>query len=233
MSKCPSTLRRMAAVLVMAAALPLVAASQPAAPSQHDVHSPSPASSEQGLEFTIPDGTGRVEFDATGWPSALRIHGQGRGLAGTLRVGAGAPSGTISFRLDTLDTGIGLRNRHMTETYLETAKYPSAVLTLTRLDVARLPATESFDVGDVEFEGALELHGLNRLVKGKARIARDHGRIDVEAALELSTTDFGIEVPKFMGITVGEQVKVKVAFSALAQPALARASEGDHAVRHH
>ena len=43
-------------------------------------------------------------------------------------------SGTLALtvRLDTLDTGIALRNKHMKETYLETDKFPEA-----RLEVAR------------------------------------------------------------------------------------------------
>lgn len=232
MSKCPSTLRSVAVALWTAVvAVPLFAAPRPPAPAKETVSAASPVP-DKGLELTIPKGAGKVEFIATGWPSALRIRGQGRGLEGTLHVDGDVASGSLSFPLDALDTGIDLRNRHMRENYLETAKYPSATLRLTRLDLSRLPEGQAFDVADVDFEGVLELHGLPRPVKGTARITRDRTRIDVDAALDLRTTDYGIPIPKYMGITVAEQVKVKVAFSALAQPLLAHADEGANAVRH-
>src|SRR4029450_12304928 len=73
---------------------------------------------------------GSVEFVATGWPSALEVHGKGSGPAGAL---------TVTADLASLQTGISLRDRHLKEEYLHVDRYPQARLTLSHLDISRLP----------------------------------------------------------------------------------------------
>lgn len=157
---------------------------------------------------------GSVEFVATGWPSALKIHGKGTGPAGTLTVTDHAVTGSLAVDLASLETGIGLRDRHLKEEYLQVDRYPQARLTLSHLDVRRLPEGATFGAVAIPFEGTLLLHGVEKPVSGQARVSRNDSRVAVSAQFSISLGDFGVGVPKYMGITVAEKVDVKAAFSA-------------------
>jgi polyisoprenoid-binding protein YceI len=161
---------------------------------------------------------GSVEFLATGWPSALKIHGKGTGPAGTLTVSDRCVSGSLAVDLASLETGIGLRDRHLKEEYLQVDRYPEARLTLSHLDVSALPEGASFGAVAVPFEGRLRLHGVEKPVSGQAKVSRDDSRLTVSAQFSIRLGDFGVDVPKYMGITVAEKVDVKAAFSAAVGP---------------
>jgi polyisoprenoid-binding protein YceI len=173
--------------------------------------------SSSPVNFELRNDGGRIEFFATGRPSALRIHGKGKGPDGTITVAEGVVTGALAFDLDSLETGIGLRDRHMKETYLETSRYPRASLTLKQLDASRLPQASSFAPVTVPFEGTLSLHGVERPVTGQAKVSRDGARISSTATFAINLGEFGIAVPSYLGITVAEKVEVKATFSALVE----------------
>jgi len=161
---------------------------------------------------------GSVEFLATGWPSALKIHGKGTGPAGTLTVTDHSVSGFLAVDLASLETGISLRDRHLKEEYLQVDRYPEARLTFSSLDVSAVPEGETFGAVAVPFEGRLRLHGVEKPVSGQAKVSRNDSRLAVSAQFSINLGDFGVAVPKYMGITVAEKVDVKAAFSAAVGP---------------
>jgi polyisoprenoid-binding protein YceI len=158
---------------------------------------------------------GSVEFLATGWPSALRINGKGVGPEGSLSMTGSEVSGSLAVDLGTLTTGIALRDRHMKEQYLEVQRFPRAELALTRLDLKQVPDGSDFGAVTVPFEGTLSLHGVQKPVSGQAKVSRSAEKVTVNAVFSIQLGDFGIAVPKYLGITVAEKVEVKAAFSAL------------------
>ncbi len=105
-------------------------------------------------------------------------------LLGTLALGAAPPvslTGELSVDLATLDTGIGLRNRHLREKYLEVAKgkgYDKAVLSQIHLTEAKGVSFE----GKSGFTGTLVLHNVQRLVTGTAEVRRAGSGVRVEAS---------------------------------------------------
>jgi len=134
---------------------------------------------------------------------------------GTLTLGASKPvslKGEISVELRTLDTGIGLRNQHLRDNYLEVSKpgLDKAVLTEIRLNDAD---GEAFQ-GRTGFTGMLLLHGVRRQVAGTAVIRREGSGVSVEASFPLALTDFGIKPPEYLGVGVGNKLIVKVLFAA-------------------
>jgi polyisoprenoid-binding protein YceI len=159
-------------------------------------------------------GAGSIEFLATGWPSALQIHGKGNGPEGTLTVTDHSVEGSLAVDLRSLQTGIGLRDRHLKENYLQVDRYPQARLTVTRLDMGYVPDGPAFGAVAVPFEGTLLLHGVEKPVSGQARVSRKDGRVTATAQFSIKIVEFGIDLPKYMGITVGEKVEVKTSFSA-------------------
>jgi polyisoprenoid-binding protein YceI len=163
----------------------------------------------------------QVDFEAVGNPSALKIHGKCSQLKADLRTESNRVSGSVVFPLDCLETGIELRDRHMKEKYLETARFPESRLVLEGVNPAR---------GEQSFQGMLSLHGVSRLVQGKFTLtdAKDqkeekmegsHG-VGVQARFTIKLTDFQIQLPSFAKITVADEVTVSVKFKAAEMPPL-------------
>lgn len=162
----------------------------------------------------LDQGSGAVEFDAIGRPSAIKIRGKGAAPRGSLTLEGNVASGAVTFELDSLDTGIKLRNQHMKKKYLETAKYSKAQLTITKLSVPEAINGETAKFDKLPFDGKLSLHGVEKPITGFARIERSGKLISVDADLALKISDYGITTPGFAGITMAEDVKILVRFSA-------------------
>lgn len=137
-------------------------------------------------------------------------------LSGRLAADAAQPgrlTGELAVDLTTLDSGIGLRNTHMRENYLEVSKgegYQRAVLKDIVLsgDVATVSATT--------FTATLLVHGVERPVRGEARLARAGDGVRVEASFPIVLPDHGIAKPRYLGVGVRDEVQVKVKFQAAA-----------------
>ena len=137
-------------------------------------------------------------------------------MAGQLAPDPSNPSrltGELAVDLKTLDSGIGLRNTHMRENYLEVGKgesFDRAVLSEIALgggDVATVS-------GSTTFTGMLQLHGTKKAVSGQARVTRSGSDVRVEASFPVSLPDFGIAEPRYLGVGVKDQVQVRVKFGS-------------------
>lgn len=117
--------------------------------------------------------------------------------------------GAVSVDLKSLDTGIGLRNDHLRNEYLEVDKgdgFDKAVLSDIRLgDVD----WERFQ-GKTAFTGTILLHGIRKAIQGEARIRKEGSSMRVEAGFPLTIADFGIAKPQYLGIGVKNEVVAKV-----------------------
>ena len=137
-------------------------------------------------------------------------------LNGTLTLEQPKPSrlgGEISTDLATIDTGIGLRNQHLREKYLEVAKgkgFDKAILSEIQLNDAEGEAFE----GRTAFTGTLLLHGVKHPVEGTAEVRREGAGRRVRAEFPLLVTDFGITPPEYLGVGVASKLLVKVQFTA-------------------
>ena len=137
-------------------------------------------------------------------------------LNGTLTLEQPKPSrlsGEISTDLATIDTGIGLRNQHLREKYLEVAKgkgFDKAVLSEIQLSDAEGEAFE----GRTAFTGTLLLHGVKHPVEGTAEVRREGAGRRVRAEFPLLLTDFGITPPEYLGVGVASKLLVKVQLTA-------------------
>jgi polyisoprenoid-binding protein YceI len=128
----------------------------------------------------------------------------------------GTIDGALAVDLRTLQTGIGLRDTHMRERYLEVGKgegYSTAILDRIRLD----GNDTSTPVGKVAFRGVLALHGQEREVTGTADIRRSGQTLRVQASFPVAVSDFGIESPTYLGVGVRNEVTVAVSFQAISK----------------
>ena len=140
-------------------------------------------------------------------------------LSGALRpsaAGAASFSGDLRVDLATLDTGIGLRNGHLRDNYLEVERgreFREAVLSRIVLDA---PPPSRGGRRDTRFSATLALHGERRPVEGEAELRRRDGWMQVEAVFSLSLEAFGIPPPRYLGIGVRDAVEITVRFDAAA-----------------
>lgn len=150
-----------------------------------------------------PAGPGNVSFRAIG-PAGLTIDGKGQNVA------ASESGGTIKVvaKLTDLKTGIDLRDDHLKKA-LEVNKYPDAILTIERSKL-NLPADgktlESSGIGQ------LTLHGVTKPTKFFYKATRAGADYEVKGRLEIDISQFKIEPPSYLGVTVEKDVKVKTNF---------------------
>jgi polyisoprenoid-binding protein YceI len=126
---------------------------------------------------------------------------------------AGALDGELQVDLQTLDTGIGLRNTHLREKYLEVGKgagFDRAVLSEIVVSGADLAAGS----GKGTFKGVLALHGTRKPVGGDVRLTPAAGHVKVDATFPVQLPDFGIAEPRYLGVGVRDQVQVRAKFVA-------------------
>ena len=189
--------------LALTGALALAVAAQSAAPA---------AAGAQSAAWRVASGELVVVCPLTVGGS---FEARTRGLSGHLAVDPAQPSrltGEVVVDLKTLDTGIGLRNTHMRDNYLEVGKgdlFERAVL--SEIVLKGEAATAS---GATTFTATLLVHGTRKPVSGQVRIARAGADVRVDASFPVNLTDFGIPEPRYLGVGVKDQVQVKVKFGS-------------------
>jgi polyisoprenoid-binding protein YceI len=138
-----------------------------------------------------------------------------RSLSGELRADPSKPTsvaGEIAVDLRTLDSGIGLRNTHMRDNYLEVGRgdgFDRAVLS----DIV-LGADVATASGSVSFTASLLVHGVRKPVAGQAKVTRSGSEVRVDASFPVKLADYGIAEPRYLGVGVKDQVQVRVKFGS-------------------
>lgn len=158
---------------------------------------------------TLTPSDGSTQFLAVGRPSALKINGKGEGPAGSLSFKKAGEnfvmSGEAIVDLSSFETGIGMRDRHMKETYLEVEKFKTAKLTLKDVAVPRAILEKG---GEVKCKGNLDLHGKQRDVDVVMTLEKKDAMVGATSKFTIKLSDFAIAVPKYAGITVADEVTV-------------------------
>ena len=153
-----------------------------------------------------------VEFLAIGRPSALKIKGNRAKPEGKITFKDNSIDGIIMLNLEDFETGISLRDRHMKEKYLETAKedFKNVKLTLAKIELPKTYWKNPIPI-KIDFQGKLWLHGVEKEISGELEIGTaSKENLQGQARFSIVLTDFGIAIPSFSGITVAEKVDVEV-----------------------
>lgn len=131
--------------------------------------------------------TGTATFKAKGTLPGMSIDGTGIVVEGEF-------PGKMTADLTKIKTGLELRDKH-TQEHLETDKYPKATMVVTP------------DQGyPGQFTGVLELHGVQKEIKGTAE--SDGNKL--KAQFEVNIADFGIKKPRHLGVGIDDVIKVSV-----------------------
>ena len=115
--------------------------------------------------------------------------------------------------LNTLDTGIGLRNRHMRENYLETEKFPTTHFKGSLIKIDKSNPNEITALA----QGKMFIHGVERLKSVQVTIKKEGDKLRVIGEFEVKLSDYGITVPSIMFYKIDEAMQLKIDFS-LHQP---------------
>lgn len=133
----------------------------------------------------------KCEFFAKASIGVLEFTGTGCTIDGKPKIEGGKVSGEFSVDLTKLDAGV--RTEHMHDKYLETKKFPKAILKLDPMPESGGP-----------FTGKLSLHGIEKSVSGTAEKTAS----GFSFKFEVSTPDFGITEASYKGITIAKTVAI-------------------------
>lgn len=150
--------------------------------------------------------------------------GSTRRVTGSVTVDPAAPGtgAAASFQVDmaSLDTGMSLRNTHMRENHLHTAKYPQSLFLLKTLTgaapplkagvPARLTATGDFTAHGVARPRTLPVD-VTWWPDGKASPLKKAGPLlHLVCRFDVALADHGIPRPEFLFMKVSETMQVTV-----------------------
>lgn len=107
------------------------------------------------------------------------------------KAGAGITASGIVLPLATLTTGMGLRDNHMKDKYLEVKKYPNAEVTM---------AQGSGGKGKAK----IKMRGVEKEVEGTYKVVGAF----VEASFTIKLSDFNITGIRYQGIGVKDEAHV-------------------------
>lgn len=116
----------------------------------------------------------------------------------------------LYFEVDlrTVDTGIGLRNRHMREDYLETNKYPMTSYKGKIIYSDKVSDTEY----KVVIDGNMSIHGVTKPLKINGNLYKADDGFRIKAYFEILLTDYNIEIPKLMFMKISNTIKLALDF---------------------
>ena len=166
----------------------------------------APAETETSVQ--LDESTSEVEFKAVGYPTFLKVDGKGSQLKGKFTVTGRQVTGEARFPLSTLSTGIGLRDSHMKEKYLQVKKHPDAVFTLTQLELTGDFTKKNVSFDQIPFTGWLTLRGNKHPVKGTVDVLKNGREVTIYAKFATKISYYNIPQPGYMGITVADDVDV-------------------------
>lgn len=157
---------------------------------------------------------GYVKFLAKATPGFLKVKGESvnKFPEGQIKIEKNKATGEFTFDLvDLKDSdGIQTRNDHMKNKYLEIQKFPSAKLSLHPIDLNPNDLKAKFTKS---FIGDLTLHGKTNPINGQFDFNPAENK--AIAKFQVSIPQYNIDIPKHMGVVVGEVVEMEIAVNLI------------------
>jgi len=149
-------------------------------------------------------GENTIGFSATG-TLGLKIDGSVSKV--DIKEDGGALKLTVALK--DVETGMGLRNKHMLED-VEAAKFPDIALSIP-LETLKLP--EDGKSLEAEGKGTWSFHGKTKELPFKYTASAKGGVVSIEATSALNVKDFEVKIRSYMGITVKPDVAIRAKLS--------------------
>ena len=135
-------------------------------------------------------------------------------LLGASPLAAGSAEGSelyIEVDLASLDTGIGLRNRHMRDDYLEVKKYPYATYRGRIVEIVSA-AEGGFHV---TADGTFSVHGVDRQMRIPCNVTAAGAGYHAKCSFPVLLSDHHIDIPSFMFLKVNDQIQLDLDFTVV------------------
>ena len=144
---------------------------------------------------------------------------------------------TFEIDLASIKTGIKMRDEHLREQYLETKKFPKAILTIEKIikveekerkeERKTSQKLENGKSAYVDAEGLLKLHGVEKRItlkgvkvtylKGSKELEAGHmfgDLLKIDGNFSLKLSDFKIKVPQFLVLKLSEEIQIEISILA-------------------
>lgn len=158
--------------------------------------------------------TGEAEFKARSNLSALEIKGSSKSSTGTVKVsengrGIALEALKINIPVASLQTGIGIRDRHMREKIFTTedGKIPDV-----SFESAKSVCEKAKEGYQCQAQGTLSMHGKSLNTTIPVSLTKSGDVFVAKADFDIGLKDFGVEPPSHFGVTVDNAVAVSTNF---------------------
>ena len=140
--------------------------------------------------------------------------------------------GEFSVDLNSLDTGIGMRNNDMRKDFLETAKYPTGTFKLTRFVSADKPSLVAGQPVHAVIEGDFTVHGVTKSYQipvtltfdsasqsSKMRLSGNTGNIlAIDGNWTIKLADHNINRPQMLFMRLAEEQHIVISIALTDAP---------------
>jgi polyisoprenoid-binding protein YceI len=118
----------------------------------------------------------------------------------------------IDFYLDlnTLDTGIKLRDKHMRDNYLETKKYPFAEFTGQIMAYTSENSPDFSQATPVKVKGTFKLHGVSKELEISGTLQKQADVLVLNASFNVLLSDYKIKKPSLVGYELADEQIVSI-----------------------
>ncbi|MBE2253731.1 MAG: YceI family protein [Myxococcus sp.] len=146
------------------------------------------------------------------------VNGETRAMSGNFTVDAkawGGSRGVFAVDLSTLRTGIDQRDEDMREEFLETRRFPYAILAIDSLTQASPAALTVGATANAVASGSFEVHGVRRAISLPLKVKLDsEARLVATGSFSVPFADFNIARPRRLFLKLGDTAEVtfEVAF---------------------
>ena len=187
------------------------------------------ASAGEAVRFYVNDETRRDIVTFTSKAPLETVVGKTGEISGFIEVDiddlSETPKAKFEVDLASVKTGIGMRDTHMREQYLETDKFPKAVFTLTGIKTGDTDKLENNQPVDLTLEGDFTVHGVTKKVEvfvtatfmkeseeTKVRLPGD--LLHIVGTFDVYLTQHNIKRPKFVILKLDDLQRIDLDFFA-------------------
>jgi len=112
--------------------------------------------------------------------------------------------------LNTINTGIELRDKHMRDNYLETKKFPFGEFTGKLESSIKWKDLAEGQPLPVRAKGEFSIHGVTKEMEIEGTLTKVGRGLQLNASFEVLLSDFDIEKPSLLGYELAEEQHVEV-----------------------
>jgi polyisoprenoid-binding protein YceI len=110
--------------------------------------------------------------------------------------------------LNSIDTGIGLRNRHMRDNYLETDQYPYTHFKGTLTNAEKVSENEY----EITAEGTMYIHGVEKEISVEGTMIALENGYHIKTQFVTALSDYKIKIPQLMFFKINENMQLELDF---------------------